>query len=286
MTNAAPRIVMTLLVRDEADILAQNIEFHRAGGVDHFIITDNLSTDATPAIIARYVKKGWATSLVETSDDYRQSEWVTRMARAAAVEFDADWVINADADEFWIAADGSLKRYFASVPADISLVSTARHDFAYLAESEGGCCRWRKEMIYRKTVSVNGIGVPLGPKVAHRAHPAVVVHQGNHEVSGLSGRTVAGSELEILHFPIRSRQQFENKIKNGGAAYTRNNVLPPTVARGWRELYRLYCSEGSLQSYLKDHCFTSERIAREIATGALGVDARLATFEFPERLDL
>lgn len=40
-----PKITMTLLVRNEADILEDNIRFHHAMGVDSFIVMDNLSTD-------------------------------------------------------------------------------------------------------------------------------------------------------------------------------------------------------------------------------------------------
>ncbi|HJM57083.1 MAG TPA: hypothetical protein QF446_07130 [Planctomycetota bacterium] len=39
------RLVMTLLVRNEEDILATNIEYHLARGVDFIIATDNLSDD-------------------------------------------------------------------------------------------------------------------------------------------------------------------------------------------------------------------------------------------------
>ena len=45
------RIIMTLLVRNEEDILADNVHFHHNMGVDAFIITNNGSTDSTTEII-------------------------------------------------------------------------------------------------------------------------------------------------------------------------------------------------------------------------------------------
>jgi hypothetical protein len=43
-----PRIVMTLLCRDEEDIVGYNIAYHLAQGVDFVIATDNASQDRTP----------------------------------------------------------------------------------------------------------------------------------------------------------------------------------------------------------------------------------------------
>lgn len=43
-----PRLIMTLLVKNEAQMLAHNLEFHHRMGVDGFIVTDN-----TPPMIHR-----------------------------------------------------------------------------------------------------------------------------------------------------------------------------------------------------------------------------------------
>lgn len=49
---------MTLLVKNEEGMLEENLQFHKAMGVDGFIITDNNSTDSTPDIIRKYKQKG------------------------------------------------------------------------------------------------------------------------------------------------------------------------------------------------------------------------------------
>ena len=98
------KLVMTLLVRDEADILRLNLEHHLAQGIDHFIVTDNRSVDATPVILKEYSSRGLVSLIHEPSETYDQALWVTRMAEQAASD-GADWVIHADADEFWIARE-------------------------------------------------------------------------------------------------------------------------------------------------------------------------------------
>jgi len=131
------KLVMTLLVRDEADILEANLDFHLSQGVDFVIATDNNSEDETPTILERYARRGLVHVLRETGDDYSQRAWVTRMARLAAADFGADWVINNDADEFWWPKIGTLKDALALVPSSFGAVIAPRTNFVPRPERSG-----------------------------------------------------------------------------------------------------------------------------------------------------
>lgn len=271
------KLVMTLLVRDEEDILAHNLAFHRAQGVDYFIIMDNLSVDATPGIAEGYVRRGLARYIHQEQDAYAQGEWVTAMARLAHVEHGADWVINNDADEFWYPARGDLRSTFAEVPPGHGVVQAERHNFVPIAEYDG-TRPFYESMVWREAASLNPLGHPLPPKVAHRGSSSVLVAQGNHSVSGLGQAEVVTGLIEILHFPLRTRAQFENKIMKGGAAYERNTTLPRGMGLTWRKLREQQTSAGGLEPYFAERVHDAARRARELARGALVEDRRLCRF--------
>ncbi len=69
-------LIMTLLVRDEQDILPANIEYHLSQGVDFIIATDNLSCDATPAILKHYERRGVLRCVMESEDNYYRFAFV------------------------------------------------------------------------------------------------------------------------------------------------------------------------------------------------------------------
>ncbi len=48
------RLAMTLMVRDEADIIGAMLDHHLRQGVDIFIVTDNGSIDGTREIIEEF----------------------------------------------------------------------------------------------------------------------------------------------------------------------------------------------------------------------------------------
>ena len=211
------RLVMTLLVRDEADVVDAQIAFHLHAGVDFVIAMDNASTDGTTEILERYERVGVLRLIHEDGDDMRQSEWVTRMARLAATEHSADWVINSDADEFWWPRGGSIKEVLGTVPARFGVVRGCwRH---FLPRPDDGAF-FAERMIVRTAMPAHPgdkeTVFHAHQKVAHRAAPQVEVEAGNHNVDGPGLDPIrAWHPLEVLHFSLRSIDQVARKADGG-----------------------------------------------------------------------
>ena len=66
------RLVMTVLARDEEDIIGWNLRYHLSRGVDHIIVTDNRSQDGTRDIVREIGRSGRVTYLFEPQDDFSQ----------------------------------------------------------------------------------------------------------------------------------------------------------------------------------------------------------------------
>ena len=72
---------------------------------------------------------------------------------------------------------------------------------------------------------------------------------GNHSVSlAGAGGAAAEGEIEILHFPMRTYPQFENKIVKGGRALNRATDADRSGGGTWRELYALW-ERGELREH-------------------------------------
>lgn len=270
-------IILTLLCRNEADIIASTIEFHLRCGVDLILATDNGSTDGTVAILERYQRQGVLRLLHEPSHTHDQAVWVSRMARLAAEEHGADWVIPCDADEFWWPEAGSFRAELARVPPELMAVQVDRVNFLPPPAEAPPVLPFHQRQTLRERQSCNSLGDPLPPKVCHRAHPGITVSDGNHAVL-LDGELLPSQRhggLEILHFPVRSYGQLERKIREGAEALARNTRVAPQVGLTWRRLYSDHLRTGTLPAYYAGLRPEPEALAQALARGELLEDRRL-----------
>jgi hypothetical protein len=265
------KLVMTLLVRDEADIVDAQIAYHLHAGVDYVVATDNRSEDATTEILERYARDGVLHLIREPGDDLRQSEWVTRMARLAATDFGADWVLNADADEFWHGRGGSLKELLGAVPSRFGAVRGAWRNFVPRPDDE----RFFAERMTARLCTPIFHPHPLSThfKSGHRARADVRIGRGNHEALADGLVALRGwYPIEILHFPVRSYAHCRRKYVTQFVALERNaeKGIPGHMAEAY-EAYRA----GRLDAFYAPLVVDDMALERGIADGTYAIDTRL-----------
>ncbi|WP_431802304.1 glycosyltransferase family 2 protein [Microbacterium sp. bgisy203] len=263
-------LVMTVLVRDEADIIVPMIEYHLAAGVDRIIVTDNGSIDGTRQILARYAADERVVVEDDPVQDKNQSKKVTRMARRAATEFGADWVINADADEFFVPLDRSmnLREVFARMPVEIVSAVIPVIDMTGEPTVDGAGIEalvFRDERVEEGLYQRSGLHAHATHDAIHVGSADVTVAQGNHHVSLASqGPVPPELSIESLHFPWRSYRQFEKKVVNAGRAYEASPHLRPSPRHHGMRDYRLWRAGVLEAAYIFRHPPASELGAAEL----------------------
>lgn len=240
-----PKLYMTLLVKDEVDVIESNIIFHKNMGVDGFIVTDNASTDGTSTILEKYKEMGWIKELIlEPSADYNQVQWVDRMIFIAKEKYGADWVINSDADEFWCCKTGNLKNIVESSNANVINVDI----FNVYPENEATFFENDKlitnaqaipQQLLNKLSSYSLYTDQIG-KVIHRTQGYVKINMGNHNVKMKRKSISKASDVLIYHYNLRGLEHFKRKMIGGGASVNSSKLLSKNAALHWRHFYDLF----------------------------------------------
>jgi hypothetical protein len=265
------KLVLTLLVRDEADIVDAQIAYHLSAGVDLVVATDNRSADGTTEMLERYASEGVLHLIRESGGDLRQSEWVTHMAQLAAAEHGADWVLNTDADEFWWPRGGSLRDVLASVPAHYGVVRGAWRNF--VPRPDGHPFFAERMTVRTTTPSFHPHPLSTHSKSAHRGSADVRIGRGNHEAFGPGLVPVRGwYPIEILHFPVRSLEHCRRKYVTQFVALERNaeKGIPGHMA----EAYQAYRA-GRLDDFYAPLGVDDVALAAGVADDEYVVDVRL-----------
>jgi len=271
------KLVMTLLVRDEEDIVRYNIDYHLSKGVDFIIATDNGSTDATRDILREYKKRGVLHLIDEPTHNHDQAEWNNRMAEMARTQYGADIIFHCDADEFWYPRTGNLKDEILKRQEDILVVDVVN----VLLQDKGGEEAFPKDTKFavfnpiiakdyqEETKHKNLFYFKYPPKVIFKPIKKLLfVGQGNHFVVNKDETITEGKAHDILiyHYPIRSRERFFKKVIKSGSAYGQNDKLDKNTGFHARRWYASY-KEGLLNEEYKKLIIHDDEVAKLMQEG-------------------
>jgi hypothetical protein len=260
------KVISTMVVRDDADVVDAQIAFHLNTGVDFVIATDRELQDGTTEILESYAREGHLLRIPE-SGAARETEWRTHMVRLAATDHGADWVISADADEFWWPRGESIKDVLVAVPPRYAVVQALVRVFAprYGDEFFAERMTVRPSLLGAVPEAQEPLAWALRP--LYRADPRIVVEPGDGTGGGRRVPLRAWYPVEVLRFPFRSLEQAARRFS------LESGESPPPRSRIEAE-----AAEAQRQGNLAEWYAAlvgDGRPARSLADGSLVTDERL-----------
>ncbi|MEO0752960.1 MAG: glycosyltransferase family 2 protein [Pseudomonadota bacterium] len=282
-------LVMIMCVRDEHDIIADNLNHHFEHGVTQAVVLDNGSVDGTRDILSDLARTAPIRIVDDPKNDFSQGRQMTRMAQEARVDVGADWILPCDADEFWVPHMRDLPASIDADTADGQGILNCRRVHLLSGWDAPEHAAWHERMIYRVAQPQpipkleDTIADPrpcphfycdLFGKVTMQAKGVEKITQGYHNAHFDHEVSRGDSGMTIYHAPVRSRAQFETKACNGGEALARNTHLPKTASWHIRRWYWRYETLG-FEAAIEDAIPSSARVAQDLQSGDLIEDTTL-----------
>jgi len=245
-------LCMTILVKNEEDIIEKNIRYHSLKGVDSFVVMDNESTDNTREIL-QSLKKEFEITIIDQKGAYNQAKWMTKLTYIAKKIYNPTYLIPNDADEFWWS-EKSLKE---NLPKK-AVATVDRFNFLLLENTPWYKSDFRVEnpIFYRKNtqISTSNISIVLtkiSPKVIIKPTGLLWIRGGNHKALHVFNfldyfkhydKIKRFEKIKVFHYPIRSFEQFKKNIENRKKLLEKGAKMGPHYKR-WVKLL----NEGKLE---------------------------------------
>lgn len=250
------KLFRVLLIKNEIDIIKDNIEFHKDKS-DGLIVIDNDSTDGTRDILCDYYNKGIINEIIdEPENNYNQYKWTTNASFVAKERYKATHCFSSDADEFWdidrkkteeafYTHNVILCKFYNYLPEN----NIKFFDFDYQIQHKP----FEDDKLSKAYNLFNVVN-----NIEHNNYKAIYsldefkqCWQGNHDVDIDNKKTTYSYENYIYHYPVRNYKQFKNKIIQGGSAYEKNKELDKNMGSHWRKLYEIYKNGNFKEEYDK-----------------------------------
>jgi len=204
-------LVLSLVVSDDADVLDAHIAYHLNAGVDLVLAAPLRPSEEVDEILGAYEREGFLRKIPapEGADDARVR---TSLARVAADEVGAEWLIDSGTDEFWLPRGESLKDVLAPIPPRYGLVQALVRVF--LPRPDDGPAFYERMTVRRAPGSVDDEAMgrlEWALRPVYRVRPDLVL--GLDREATLDGRVPlrAWYPIELLRFPLRTAEQAQRR---------------------------------------------------------------------------
>ncbi len=226
------KLVTISTIRNESDILEAFVRYHLQF-VDQMIIINHRSADSSAYILQSLKKEGLPIEITEeTSLDLQQGPFLTHIMKKAVKDYDADWVIPLDADEFLaVSGEGRIHEVMQKLPSD-KVVKVPWRTYVPLPSDnfqEPNVLKRIQHFRSRENQNLRKIMIPRS--LAMKKYGLIAA--GNHGFVRESFRKqkelpyVHMDQLVLAHFPVRSSQQIMTKAFVGWlACLAKPNRLP------------------------------------------------------------
>jgi hypothetical protein len=232
-------------IKNEEDVIEAFVR-HHLFHLDHLLVLDDGSTDATPAILQALVDEGLALTLRrEDRPGVPQAEVITGLIREAAQQ-GADWIFLLDADEFLQIPGGGRIRMPADGPDCITLdwityVTSAEDDPGEANPVKRLCRRLAREPWAEAPPEHRSISLKAAVRGRLARAPGTEAMPGNHGVlaNGMPVPTSPHTCTKLAHYPIRSPEQYASKV----ALSVLQKMSRPAAAIGLHSHYSKHMEE-------------------------------------------
>jgi hypothetical protein len=243
-----PAMALIMMVKDEGDIISENIRWHYFVGVRKFLILDNSSNDETARNLKSLSKTLTGVEFLILNDptiSYLQAQKTTGLFRLAiSIWPEVRWVIPTDADEFLIPQRGFQSLELVPEHVDAVTVPKSIH-------FQNRIQTYRVDERFFSGMDLCSPIFEVPPKIILRADIKLAITPGNHMISrdGDDPKYDGGFKYGLYYreYPVRSFEHFLKKTRNGGRAVLAAEAQGYSVGGGhWIEAYNILQSDGEV----------------------------------------
>lgn len=205
------------------------------------------------------------------------------MINLARDKYNATWIINADADEFYFSKSLNLKESIAKAN-DANVIKCYMNDiFPDGREDFLSCPYFITRPFYNYELDSLGdentnkiiteLSSPKTPKVIHKTEGIKGLSPGNHTIDIESKKEIEAADIVLYHFNIRNYNQLEARIIRWLEAI---KYMPGIFGSHMKKLVKIY-NEGNLKDYY-DARYNRKMRDFLVENGVVTIDTSLYNF--------